>query len=61
MFNTKTIGYVDPYQLGQQLNTSIATYLNQSVAVTGFNRSSRAYVPAGAAYPDTTIQVQPNI
>ncbi|PNW71457.1 hypothetical protein CHLRE_16g655200v5 [Chlamydomonas reinhardtii] len=60
MFNTKTIGYVDPYQLGQQLNTSIATYLNQSVTVTGFNRSSRAYVPAGAAYPDTTIQVQPN-
>ncbi|KAG2441714.1 hypothetical protein HXX76_003330 [Chlamydomonas incerta] len=60
MFNTKQIGYVDPNQLGQQLNASIATYLNNSVTTTGFNRSSRAYVPTAAAYPDTTIQVLPN-
>ncbi|KAG2451842.1 hypothetical protein HYH02_003618 [Chlamydomonas schloesseri] len=60
MFNTKKIGYVDPNQLGQQLNTSVATYLNHSVAVTGFNRTSRAYVPAGVPYADTVIQVQPN-
>eukprot|EP00198_Chlamydomonas_reinhardtii_P005539 XP_001694875.1 sodium/phosphate symporter [Chlamydomonas reinhardtii] len=59
MLNTKNIGYVDPPMLIAQMNAAITTYQNNSALTTGFNSSSRAYVPAGQPYAATTIQVQP--
>ncbi|KAG2484956.1 hypothetical protein HYH03_016254 [Edaphochlamys debaryana] len=60
MFNTRSIGYVDPYQLVSQLNQSMVTYANYSVVVTGYNRSTRAVLPTDATTLDQTrIEVQP--
>ncbi|KAG2495910.1 hypothetical protein HYH03_006147 [Edaphochlamys debaryana] len=63
MFDTKKIGYIDPEQLLAQLNTSLVTYANYSVVVTGYNRSTKAVIPDPQTVPgpleSTQVQVQP--
>ena len=59
MFNSKTIGYIDPTQLATEMNNAYLTYVNYSVVTTGFNRSTRAYVPANQPYAASTIEVKP--
>eukprot|EP00198_Chlamydomonas_reinhardtii_P005535 XP_001694871.1 sodium/phosphate symporter [Chlamydomonas reinhardtii] len=59
IFNVRSIGYIDPTQLATEMNNAYLTYVNYSVITTGFNRSTRAYVPANQPYAASTIEVKP--
>ncbi|GLC55696.1 hypothetical protein PLESTB_001015700 [Pleodorina starrii] len=59
MFNTKTIGYIDPQTLLNQLNRSMTAFANYSVTVTGFNPSTKVFTPTGAPFANTSILVSP--
>ncbi|GFR48394.1 hypothetical protein Agub_g10288 [Astrephomene gubernaculifera] len=59
MYDTKKIGYVDPYHLIEELNTSLATYKNYSVVVTGFNPKTKAYSAPSLPLANNTVQVSP--
>ncbi|KAG2495911.1 hypothetical protein HYH03_006148 [Edaphochlamys debaryana] len=62
MFDTKKIGYIDPEQLLAQLNTSLVTYANYSVVITGYNHSTKAIIPERAPtvpLESTQVEVKP--
>ncbi|GIL62135.1 hypothetical protein Vafri_16409 [Volvox africanus] len=59
IYNVSKIGYIDPDTLLDMLNKTFSTYKNYSVPVVGFNPNTTTYVPSGALFNSTMIQVLP--
>ncbi|PNH03297.1 Phosphate permease PHO89 [Tetrabaena socialis] len=62
MFNTKVIGYIDPYTLVDDLNVTLVTYKNYTVVATGFNPTTKTFIPGNTTDPllsNNKVQVSP--
>ncbi|PNH05567.1 Phosphate-repressible phosphate permease, partial [Tetrabaena socialis] len=62
MFNTKVIGYIDPFTLVDDLNVTLVTYKNYTVVATGFNPTTKTFIPGNTTDPllsNNKIQVSP--